>query len=405
MNKIIIVGGGAAGLVCAITAAKSNNNVTIIERNNSCGKKILVTGNGKCNYWNDNQDITHYHSSNMDVLKEIVTKENQDSVLQFFDSIGIVPKRVKGYYYPYSNLAASIQYALIKEAEVAGVTFMHDIVVDKIEKKDNTFVINDKFVCDKLVLATGSKACPKTGSDGLGYDLAKKLGHAIVPVLPSLVQLIGNESYFKAWNGIRTQASVNLHIDGIFIKSEEGELQLTDYGISGICVFNLSRYVAIALKENKKVQVLINFAPWFHGDATSFIKWLEDRNKKMPHRKLYELLEGFLNYKLVDVLLKNINVNKDVSWHTLTAKEKDKLCKLILSFSLNIVGTNSFDKAQVCSGGVSLDEINPRTMESKCTNNLYIIGELLDVDGDCGGYNLGFAWMSGMLAGMGVNYD
>ena len=405
MSKIIVIGGGAAGLICAITAAKNHNEVIVIERNNGCGKKILVTGNGKCNYWNSNQDNKHYHSSNLEVLHEIITKENKDKVLSFFDSIGIVPKIMNGYYYPYSSLAASIQYALIKEAEVSGVKFIYDMIVDKIEKKDSSFIINKSITCDKVVLATGSKACPKTGSDGIGYDVAKSLGHTITPVLPALVQLVGDECYFKAWNGIRTQAKVSLYIDNIFIKEEEGELQLTDYGISGICVFNISRYVPISLKEKKTVRVKINFAPFYEGDNDSFIEWLENRNNKMKNRKLYELLEGFLNYKLVDVLLKNNHIDKNTAWNKLSKQEKQNIVKSILSFKLDIVGTNSFDKAQVCSGGVSLSEINPKTMESKLVDNLYIIGEILDVDGDCGGYNLGFAWMSGMIAGMGVNND
>lgn len=405
MSKIIIVGGGAAGLVCAITAARNNNDVTIIERNNSCGKKILVTGNGKCNYWNSDQDSKHYHSSDVEILNEIIIKGNQDRVLDFFDSIGIVPKITKGYYYPYSSLAASIQYALLKETEVLGVKFMYDILVEKIEKRNNQFILNNSIFCDKVVLATGSKACPKTGSDGIGYNLAKAFGHTIIPILPALVQLVGNESYFKVWNGIRTQAKVRMYVDNDYIKEEEGELQLTDYGISGICVFNISRYVAIALEEKRNVKVNINFAPWYEWDSNSFKQWLEDRNNKMKNRKLYELLEGFLNYKLVDVLLKNAHVDKNTVWNKLTNQEKENIIKSILSFQLNIVGTNSFDKAQVCSGGVALSEINPKTMESKLVDNLYIIGELLDVDGDCGGYNLGFAWMSGMIAGMGVHND
>ena len=404
MNKIIIVGGGASGLICAITAARNNNDVTIIERNNTCGKKILVTGNGKCNYWNENQELIHYHSSNEEVLDKIITSENKNKVLNFFSSIGIIPKVKDGYYYPYSSLAASIQYALIKEAEVLGVKFIYNMTVDKIENKEDKFVINNSIVCDKLVLATGSKACPKTGSDGSGYDLVKLLGHKLVPILPTLVQLVGDESYFKIWNGIRTQANVSLYVDNKIVKSEEGELQLTDYGISGICVFNVSRYVSIGLYNNKKVHVNINFAPWFKGDENDFIIFMDNRNERMKNRKIYELLEGFLNYKLVDTILKINKIDKESNWDNLNKEQKEKIISSILSFHLNITDTNSFDKAQVCTGGVPLHEINPTTMESKLVDGLYIIGEILDVDGDCGGYNLGFAWMSGIIAGEAI-YD
>lgn len=403
MSKIMVVGGGAAGMVAAILASKKNNDVTIIERNNVAGKKILVTGNGRCNYWNSDQDIMHYHSSNSEFLSKVINKNNEDAVLRFFDLIGIIPKIKDGYYYPYSNLAASMQYALLKECEVNHVKFLYNTLVTKIEKKESQFIINDSMYCDKVILATGSKACPKTGSDGSGYDLAKMLGHTIIDVHPSLVQLRGNESYFKLWNGIRVNASVSIYVDKQFVKKEIGELQLTDYGISGICVFNLSRYASIGLSNNKCVDVMINFVPWFQ--EKSLVEWLCIRNGNMKNRNIYELLEGFLNYKLVAVILKKSCIDKDKKWHELTEKEKNHLVSNIQAFTLNIIATNSFDKAQVCSGGVSLNEINVETMESKIVDNLYIIGELLDVDGDCGGYNLGFAWMSGMIAGDFVGHD
>ena len=403
MSKVVVIGGGAAGLVSAIVASKNNNEVIILEKNNTCGKKILVTGNGKCNYWNEDQEHSHYHSSNEEILEKIITSENKNKVLNFFSSIGIIPKIKDGYYYPYSSLAASIQYALIKEAKVAGVNILENYNVETITKKDNQFIINNDIYCDKVIISTGSKAAPKTGSDGKGYEILTHFGHKIIPVLPALVQLKGEENYFKLWNGIRTQASISLYINNKYIKEEAGELQLTEYGISGICVFNLSRYVSRALSENKKIHVDINFADWFKGDKQDFIIFMDNRNTRMKNRKIYELLEGFLNYKLVDTILKINKIDKENNWDNLNKEQKEKIAVSILSFHLNITDTNSFDKAQVCSGGVSLEEINPKTMESKLVDGLYIIGELLDVDGDCGGYNLGFAWMSGIIAGENIN--
>ena len=380
MSKVVVIGGGASGLVSAIIASRNNNELIVLEKNNACGKKILVTGNGKCNYWNDDQELSHYHSSNEDILSKIITSENKNKVLNFFSSIGIIPKIKEGYYYPYSSTAASIQYALIKEAHVSGVKIIENYNVETIIKVDNQFVSNDDIKCDKVILSTGSKAVPKTGSDGKGYEL-----------LQALVQLRGEENYFKLWNGIRTQAKVSLYIDNKYIKEEVGEIQLTDYGVSGICVFNLSRYVSKSLYENKKVYVNINFADWFKGKKEDFIIFMDNRNTRMKDRKL------------VDTILKINKIDKENSWNKLNQEQKEKIASSILSFHINIKGTNSFDKAQVCRGGLSLEEINPKTMESKLLEDLYIIGELLDVDGDCGGYNLGFAWMSGIIAGENIN--
>lgn len=401
MSKVIVIGGGASGIVSAILSARCGNEVTVLEHNNVCGKKILITGNGKCNYWNSDQDISHYHSNNMSEL-EIILSLSRDKVLEFFDSIGIIPKIKNGYYYPYSNLSASISYALMKEATNLGITFIYNVNVTNIEKYYDTFKITSNaaiFSSDKVILATGSKAFSKTGSDGSGYNLASKLGHTLVDVYPSLVPLKMNEPYLKKWSGIRTDALVSLYIDNTLIKSEQGELQLTDYGLSGICIFNLSRFVAQAINNKQNVAVHINFVPWYDKDKSTFIDFMNEQNKKLNHRTIHEILEGFLHYKLVDVILKNMHINENIAWNDLTTIEKAALIENLCSFKVNVVGTNDFDKAQVCKGGVKLSEINPKTMESKLIRGLYIIGELLDVDGDCGGYNLGFAWMSGILAG------
>ncbi len=404
MSKIVIIGGGAAGLVSAIYAAKDNNEVVIVERNEACGKKILATGNGKCNYFNKNQNLNHYYSDNIDIVKDIITKENLKEVLNLFDTLGIVPKIKNGYYYPNSNQASSVKAALILEAKLLGVNFEHNFLVTKIIKDTNNFIImsaNKKIKADKIILASGSKAAPKTGSDGNGYLLANSLNHTVIKPLPSLVQLRGNENYFKEWMGIRTDIKIKLLEDGKEIKEEQGEIQLTDYGISGICVFNLSGIIAKGLDKNKKEEVIINFVPWLNSN-NELIRYLNQRNEKVSARTIHQLLEGMLNYKLISVLLEIANINKKTTWEKLTNTEKLQVAKTIREFTLNITKTNSFDNAQVCSGGIPLTEINPLTMESNKIKNLYFAGEILDVNGDCGGYNLTFAWISGMLAGKGV---
>lgn len=409
MKDIIIIGGGASGLVAAIYAAKSRSKVTILEKNKTLGKKILITGNGKCNYWNDDQSISHYHSNNIEILKSILTKQNKEEILKFFNSLGIIPRIRDGYYYPYSNQATSIQTALMKEVELQGVEIVTETEVLNIKKENNTFKINTNngiFTSKKIILATGSKACPKTGSDGLGYQLAKSFGHSIIEPLPALVQLKANAPYLKEWHGIRSDVSVSLIENDKKIATQIGEIQLTDYGVSGICIFCLSGQISRGLYQNKKEQISINFLhPFNINTKEEFINWMNNRNKLVQNRSISDLLDGILNYKLINLILKLSHIRREAYWHNLSIKEKCLLCVHLTNFILDITGTNSFEQAQTCTGGIPLTEINPNTMESTKERGLYITGELLDVDGDCGGYNLTNAWITGYLAGIGANND
>ena len=403
MNHIVIIGGGASGLISAIYAKTSNNKVTILERNSTCGKKILATGNGKCNYWNSDQNINHYHSTNNELLSEIITTDLQEETLNFFNNLGIVPKIKNGYYYPFSNQATTIKNALLRETERKDIEIKNDFLVEKITKQDNYFIIegsNELIKADKVILATGSKASPKTGSDGIGYKLLKRFNHNIIEPLPALVQLKTTGNYLKNWAGIRTDVKVSLYENNYLIKEEIGEIQLTDYGISGICIFNLSRYISIGLLNNKTEEVVINFLPFIENNPKNYLENLFKNNNSIKTQ-----LEGILNNKLVDVLLKVSNINENKSYNNLSDKEKYILINNLVSFKVTVTGTNSYDQAQVCSGGLPLTEINKTTMESLLVKNLYVVGELLDVDGDCGGYNLGFAWMSGILAGKACSKD
>jgi len=409
MIDVIVIGGGASGLVSAIYAAKNGKRVLVLEKNNSCGKKLLLTGSGKCNYWNSDQDIIHYHSSDIDLVNKILTNNNKEEILKFFDSIGIVPKIRDGYYYPYSNQAVSVQTALVKEAELCGVKFAYNTEVRDIYKEGDIFRIvcnNISYKASKVILATGSCAYPKTGSDGFGYDISSKLGHNVVKPLPALVQLRSNESYLKEWHGIRADVSVSLRENDNIIDTQYGEIQLTDYGVSGICVFCLSGRVARGLFDLKKEEIVINFLyPFNISNSLEFIQFMDDRDKKVSGRSIASLLDGLLNYKLVNLILKISKIDKDSFWNNLSDNDKKVLGNNLTSLGLNITGTNSFENAQTCSGGILLSEINLNTMESLKIPSLYFVGELLDIDGDCGGYNLTVAWITGMIAGIGVSHD
>ncbi len=405
--RIGVIGGGASGLVAAIYAASSLNEVVILERNNVCGKKLLVTGNGKCNYFNEDMTLNHYYSSSGEVLDRIVTLENQKEALSLFTKIGIWPKIKNGYYYPASNQAVSVRDALQLEAELLGVKIINNFLVEAIIKKDDKFIVNplsNSLVFDKIILSTGGKAMPLSGSDGKGYDLAKSFDHTIIEPCPGLVSLCGAEKYFKDCSGVRCEVKLSLYENNQFIKSETGEAHFTDEGLSGICTFNLSSLVARGLSEGYQEEIVINFMPWLDS-LSAVLEFLEDRSTKVTGRTLFQFFEGLYNYKLIKVLLAKAKINPEKYYDELNKKEKHALAKTIYAFNLKIIGTNSFDRAQICSGGVTLNEINPYTMESLKTSNLYLCGELLDVNGDCGGYNLVFAWISGMIAGKGAMND
>ena len=298
MKKILIIGAGASGLISAIYAKKTGNEVTLIEKNEICGKKILATGNGRCNFWNEDQNLNHYRSSNYEKLEEVLNEKNQKEILSFFKKIGIEPKIKNGYYYPYSNQAISIQKALISEAEKQGVNIKTNSEVTDIIKKNEKFetIINEqnKIISDIVILSVGSKAAPKTGSDGFGYKICKQFGHTINKPLPALVQLKAEESFLKDWAGIRADVSVKLYENGKEIADEIGEIQLTNYGISGICVFNLSGRAAKGLDENYNLIV----------DRTPKMNFLAKSTPELILKRIYEKSDDNLKQVYARILEK-----------------------------------------------------------------------------------------------------
>ena len=397
----IVIGAGASGLVTAITLARRGLSVTVFEQLDNSAKKILVTGNGRCNYWNEDFENIHFHSNNTNFIESINTEENRKQVLSFFDGLGIMPTIKNGYYYPMSMQASSIRDVLLDEINRLEIKIVNNSKVTGVKKVNDKFFIETEqggAVSDYLVIATGSHAYYK--DKNIGYDLCKELGHTIIDVLPSLVQLVGEDNYYKEWAGIRNNSKLTINVDNVPIKVETGELMLTDYGISGICVFNLSSIATRALHNRKEVSISINFLP----SIDNMKEYLSTRSSKV-NKSLDKFFEGLLNKKIVEIILKKTNLNKEKKYNELNDIEKESLIRNMTEFKVRIVDTKDFSNAQVASGGVNTEEVNPLTMESKICKNLYIVGEVLDVDGDCGGYNLGFAWLSGIIAGRSVKSD
>ena len=396
MKRVAIIGGGASGLVTAIEAKTKENEVVVFEKNAQMGKKLLLTGNGKCNFWNEDQNISHYHSVKTKHVENWITKERQKEVLSFFKNLGIVWKERNGYDYPFSNQAISIRNALEEKAKRVGVQFQNDFLVEEVTRENDEFIINPKkehLLFDFVVLATGSKAYPKTGSSGDGYRLAQTFGHSLVKPLPSLTPLVLDKPIDAT--GARTDVKVSIYEEDNFLKEEEGELQITDYGVSGICIFMLSRYASIGLSKGKKMTLEINFLPFLKENAYEWIA------KLAQNRNMSSVLDGVLNYKLGNALLKLCHISPEETWENLTKEKQEDLLKHLQCFKGNIRSTLGYENSQVCVGGIPLDEIQD-FFESRLVPHLYFTGELLDLDGDCGGYNLGIAWISGMTVGKAI---
>lgn len=396
MCDIVIIGGGVSGIVSAIKSFNGRNRITILERNDKCLKKLLLTGNGRCNYFNDDTSISNYHSMREDLLDKVINSDNMSRVLDFYDELGIIPKIKNGYYYPFSNQASTVRDALMFEVMKLGVSIKYNYLVEKIERSNNKFIINDSIVCDKVIIATGSCSYPKTGSDGMGYDFLRKFGHNIIKPLPALVQLNSDFKYCRELSGIRSDVILSLYEDDEFISSSVGEVQLTDYGISGICTFNLSHFVTRGLDVGKKEVIKVNFLPFIKDN---YMEWFNTYSNKHNDKNIYMLLCNILNYKLVKVILKVCSIDNETYYNELDYNSRSLLIDNLTNFKFNIVSTKDFNFSQVCNGGVSLDEVNLSTFESLIVDGLYITGEVLDINGNCGGYNLICAVISGILVG------
>ena len=399
-SEIIVVGGGASGMVAAIVAARRGKSVLIIERKEKLGKKILATGNGKCNYSNTYYDDTVYRSDSPKIVQTVLEQFTVEDTVAFFKELGIEPADKNGYLYPASMQAAAMVEVLTIELARLKVKVHLEESVSEIRKKGGNYQIktdHGSYEAKAVILATGGKANSKLGSDGSGYTLAKSVGHSVVPVTEALVALRSNLKLFKQIAGIRINADVCIYGEKSLLAEAKGELQLTDYGISGIPVFQVSRYATKALYARKKVEAVVDFLPDSSEEETRNL--LKERMQIRPDKTAEQFLIGVFPYKLAVLLMKEAGIKPDAPIGTISSKQLSTLVELIKCFRVPIVGANGFEQAQVCAGGVDTTEVESHTLQSKKTENLYLTGELLDVDGTCGGYNLQWAWSTGYVAG------
>jgi predicted Rossmann fold flavoprotein len=427
-DKITILGGGASGMMAAISAARvaGGSAVRIVEKNDKLGRKILATGNGRCNFTNRLCTPADLLSSlsEIDLAMSVLEGFGVEETLDFFESIGIFwREESEGRIYPYSEQASALQEALLAEVHALGVEIYNEasvthvspltyteelkpkaIVNEEIQRIDGFEIILEdgrKIFASKLILATGGRAGSQYGSTGDGYKIAQSLGHSVIKPIPALVQLTVQGKVFQQLKGVRAKGKATL-LDqkGKEIAQDQGEIQFTEGGLSGICIFNLSRF--LRTYENKPVSELgysakLDLIPDLEEEA--LVAKLFKRREALQHRKKEEFLYGIVNKKLAPVILQIARVNPTQHIANMSEAENKRLAALLKSWIIPISGTKGWREAQVTSGGVNTAEIHRGTMESKITHGLYLAGEIIDIDGKCGGYNLQWAWTSGYTAG------
>ena len=399
---VVIIGGGAAGIMAAISAARTGAKVVILEHKEKTGKKILSTGNGKCNYTNEKQDIACYRGEHPDFVMSVFKQFGFRETVAFFEEIGVMPRVKNGYYYPASEQAMAVLEVLRLEANYLRVKEVCDCDIKTVNRMEKGFLLDTSvggFAGISVIFATGLLAAPKSGSDGSAFQHIENFGHHFIDVVPALVPLQGKQAFFKQIAGIRAEIQAILYVDNAQIASEYGELQLTDYGVSGIPIFQLSRYATKALNAGKKVHIMLDFLP--NMSLKEAVELFEKRLHKAEQKKtICECFVGLFNKKLAEVLIKEAGISLGDSPKKVLQEQIERLAGLAKGLRVDITGSKSFEQAQVCAGGVDTREICPDTMESKFVPGLYFAGELVDIDGMCGGYNLQWAWSSGYVAGL-----
>lgn len=391
-------------MMAAISALENGASVTITEKESRLGKKVLVTGNGRCNLTNMNISSDNYHGCNPLFTNNVFAQFDNKQTIEFFNKLGVVTKvEERGRVFPMSDQASSVVDILTHRLKDLGVKLIYETKVESIEKNGNEFQITydngNKASFDKVIIAAGGKAMPSLGSDGSGYTLAESLGHTVTPTWPSLVQLRLKGDFFEEIKGVKIDGSASLVINGQAVDKESGEILFTHYGVSGPVILKLSRRVKEHILNGEKVTLRLTLL--YDFDEVKLDKFLAGRFNMLNKKALKTSFLGFLQKRLIPHILKSAKIdNIDKKCAEVSANERKRIAQTILAWDFEVIDTNSFKEAKVTAGGVNTDEVDPKTLESKIVDGLYFCGEVLDIDGDSGGYNLQFAWSSGRVAGI-----
>ncbi len=405
MVDVIIIGAGASGLVSAIVSARRGKKVLILEKNNKIGKKLLATGNGKCNITNQRPTLERFHSQNPKFIAQIFEGYTYQTVRQFFKSIGLeLVESKEGKVFPMSLQASSVVNLLKAECEQLLVEIRCDIEVNNLKKSaDGYEVIHSKGSekADALIVATGHLSAPQLGGVDRGITFAKKLGHTVIKSSPTLVQLTSPVNNLTQLAGVKVYSQVSLRLKNGKVIHTQGDVLFTSYGISGLAILDISRWVIQEVIHTPIVVLEIDFMPKMsHEQLLSLMK----KSLVKKSKKSIEIwMQGFINKKLILPILKPLKLQHEtVGSISSNINHLEEIVKTIKCFKFKIDGSRGYKGAEVATGGVDTKEINPKTMESKKHKGLYFTGEVLDVDGDRGGFNLHFAWVSGIRAGKSV---
>jgi len=383
-----IIGGGASGLMSAILLAQKGKEVLILEKNAQLGKKITISGNGKCNITNAQIAPHNFHTQNPPFIQELIYSYKE--IKELLESVGIyIIEGKKGRVFPMSMQASSVVDILEYEAKRLGVIIKTNQEVQSVAKSQHFTVQTtiDTFNTQNLIIASGSSAYPQLGSSDIGLQIASRFNHPIHPTLPSLVQLTSPQKDIHTLAGFKQDAMVKLYSNGTQIAQKQGDILFTKYGISGLAILDISRFVSLGLSNYEYMELKVDLMPTWSKKALQNLL----QSALEPNRDIKVWLSSFIHKKLVNVIIKLASLQAQTS-KQLNAKHINSIIYHLKNFAIEIDGTRGFKGAEVAIGGVDTTMINPQTMESKLVKNLYFIGEVLNVDGDRGGYNFHFAW-------------
>ncbi len=397
MHDALIIGGGASGLAAACALAGAGKRTLLLEKQARVGRKLLSTGNGRCNLTNLGARPEHYHGSRAAAAKALELCPPQ-RVLEFFEELGLpAVADSEGRVYPMSNQAASVLDALRLSAAERGCEIVTDCAAENILRNKSGFTVKcadgRSFQARTILICTGGLAAPKLGACGDGYKMLEALGHTSMPKLPAIAALKTAPEAVRALKGQRAECAIALVADGKILREEHGEVLFSETGVSGIASMQLARQCGEMMKVGKKCAVRIDFLPG--QDAFSL---LCDRAEKLPRRSMEDFLNGIVSKRIGMALVKLANIDLTRPAESLKTKEIRALAELLAGWTIPITGVQGFDQAQVTAGGISLKDFDLNTMESKRAPGLFAAGEVLDVDGDCGGFNLQWAWSSALIA-------